>query len=110
MLDFADLLPSKITALFGGTLTLGVGAWLITTFPVFGPILVGVAKIVEGFFEAVADIVVALAGSERGRWVLAAIVIAVALLYGRWHYINQGYVTGHATQKTCPVPSAFKRR
>lgn len=31
-----------------------------------------------------------LASEYWGRWVLAAIVVALALLYGRHHYIQQG--------------------
>ena len=31
-----------------------------------------------------------LASEYWGRWVLAALVVAMALLYGRYHYIQQG--------------------
>lgn len=53
-----------------------------------------------------------LASEYWGRWVLAGIVILLALLYGRYHYINQGkeqearfrqILIEQAIEDTCPI-------
>lgn len=53
-----------------------------------------------------------LASEYWGRWVLGAIAVSIALLYGRYHYINQGkeqeahfrqVLIERAIEDTCPV-------
>lgn len=53
-----------------------------------------------------------LASEYWGRWVLAAICVALALLYGRYHYIQEGrqlearfrqVLIDKAIEETCPI-------
>lgn len=53
-----------------------------------------------------------LAGEYWGRWVLAGIVVSLALLYGRAHYIHEGksiearfreVLIDKAIEEACPV-------
>jgi len=53
-----------------------------------------------------------LASEYWGRWVLAALCLAMALLYGRYHYIQQGreqearfraVLIDKAIEDTCPI-------
>jgi hypothetical protein len=55
-----------------------------------GPILTAVGQFVGSIISAVAEIIGAMARSYEGRWALAGIALALAGLYGRWHYIEQG--------------------
>ena len=55
-----------------------------------GPVLTAIGQFIGSLISAVAEIIGAMARSYEGRIALATIVAALLVLYGRWHYIEQG--------------------
>ena len=79
-----------------------------------GPAVSGVATLVGSIFQAVSEIVVSLSKSPEGRVILGLIAGAVAFLYFRYHYIEEGKALAHPktvmVAKLCPASSLGKRK
>ena len=55
-----------------------------------GPVLTAIGTFIGSIISAIAEIIGAMARSYEGRIALVAIVTGLGLLWGRWHYIQQG--------------------
>jgi len=64
-------------------------AWIFGLLP-FGKIVSMGLDIAYSLIIKFLGLIFYLASEYWGRWVLAAIVVLMALLYGRYHYIQQG--------------------
>lgn len=82
-----------------------LGAWMLGRIAAWGlsgivaqvtPIIVGIVKLGGAVISAVAEIIMALARSPEGRVVLGLALGALAFLYVRFHYIEQGKSQGDA--------------
>jgi hypothetical protein len=79
-----------------------------------GPAVSGLASLIGSIFQAISEIVVALSKSPEGRVVLALAVGAVAFLYLRFHYIEEGKALANPqtviAPKPCPAPTTLKHK
>lgn len=64
-----------------------------TSFLPFGSIIKMGLDIAYTLIIKLLGLIFYLASEYWGRWVLAALVVAMGLLYGRYHYIQQGRQT-----------------
>lgn len=114
--------------MFAGIITwvLGrVAAWGLSGIVAqVAPIVIGIVKLGGAILSAIAEIIMALARSPEGRVVLGLLVGALAFLYVRFHYIQEGVAREQvqsaakvqralAAQKAslkCPVTQPKKRR
>lgn len=73
--------------------------WAASFLP-FGSIIKMGLDIAYSLIIKLLGLIFYLASEYWGRWVLAAIVVALGLLYGRYHYIQQGR---HIEARFCEV-------
>jgi hypothetical protein len=85
-----------------------IGAWIVARFAALGlgsllsflgplaPILTGIANAIGAAITAIFEIVVSLSKSPEGRVVLGIAAAGLAILYLRFHYIEEGRAFGHA--------------
>jgi choline-glycine betaine transporter len=79
-MNFVIALFGKIAGAVAGNTVL---AWI-------APLFTGAASAIGALITAVAEIVLALSKSPEGRVFLAICAVSAGLLYGRFHWIEQG--------------------
>jgi hypothetical protein len=75
----------------------GIGSLLSLSFlGPLAPILTGIANAIGAAITAVFEIIVSLSKSPEGRVVLGIAAASLAVLYLRFHYIEEGRALGRA--------------
>jgi hypothetical protein len=89
---------TKIGAWVAGRFTAwGIGSLLSLSFlGPLAPILAGIANAIGAAITAVFEIIVSLSKSPEGRVVLGIAAASLAVLYLRFHYIEEGRALGRA--------------
>jgi hypothetical protein len=92
------ILGSIGTWIAGRITAWGLGGILSLSFlgPV-APILTGIANAIGAAITAIFEILVSLSKSPEGRVVLGIAAAGFAILYLRFHYIEEGRALGRAT-------------